>query len=622
MKYPFRLAKQAIPCFLLHYLLLVPGNETSAQQPLNLDFEKTGSGHPSMPWGWEYEPVSGMKASLDSSVKKQGMYSLFLEGDDKNDLSLTQSLNFYFEPYGLLSKKITVDGWCRTEKLSGSILIRLEQNRDSANETATSSQFVQMNGNTHVWERFAFTLQILPKVNWIRLQIIHSGAGRAWLDQLVLSSGKKRIKSLAVAPAFTPSQMNWLYNATQPIRGVDARSPIAEPDDKDLESFKRIAGDAQIIALGEATHGTSEFFRLKHRVLEYAVKEMGVRVFAIEDHQLIAEKVNQYVLSGNGDLRKSMTGMFGVWDNQEVVNLIKWVRDYNAVHPDDKVEFLGFDMQMAGPPLDSLFNFLGAKDTVLLNNVSGLLEGLKNNWMTMYLVSDSLKQEWKKNATVVFEKVFAQKNKWLSHARSLADTVLVEWAVQYARLIKQFAEENINPMGLYRDKAMADNISWILSQRRPGTRMLIWAHDVHISRGEYPDNSYNYHRGISMGSWLAKKYGGLYKAFGISTYTGGYRAFPGYTDYSKWITCPAFPAPVGSLDEALHQICLKRRSAALLLNLQQAKKQDWFVKPLPVRFANHVCYEYAYWTRFVIPFQFDGIFFADTTSAAKPYRAN
>jgi erythromycin esterase-like protein len=56
---------------------------------------------------------------------------------------------------------------------------------------------------------------------------------------------------------------------------------------KDLAPLKNAAADARIIALGEATHGTSEFFRMKHRVLEFAVMELGVRVFAIEDNQLV-----------------------------------------------------------------------------------------------------------------------------------------------------------------------------------------------------------------------------------------------------------------------------------------------------------------------------------------------
>ena len=172
-------------------------------------------------------------------------------------------------------------------------------------------------------------------------------------------------------------------------------------------------------------------------------------------------------------------------------------------------------------------------------------------------------------------------------------------------------------MALYRDVAMADNISWILSMRKPGTKILIWAHDVHISKGEHPIAENNYHAGVSMGSWLAKRYGRKYRAFGISTYTGEYRAYPSYNNYSKFINCPAFPGPIGSLDEALHQVTVKKKSSALLLNLSYAKQLNWLSSPLPVRFANHVCFEYAYWTRFSLPYQFDGIFFIDKTTGAK-----
>jgi erythromycin esterase len=300
--------------------------------------------------------------------------------------------------------------------------------------------------------------------------------------------------------------------------------------------------------------------------------------------------------------------------------MIKWIRAYNMEHPDDKVEFVGIDMQGVIQPLDSLFAFLKRTDPVMLIEVDQLLSGLKKDAGQAYRVSDSTKQAWVKAAQSSFDRISGEKQNWLSTAATHTDSMHIEWGIQYASLVKQFTIENINPMALYRDKAMAGNISWILSTHKPGTKMIVWAHDVHISRGEHPVTGLNYHRGISMGSWLAREYGTGYKAFGISTYSGEYRAYPGYTDYSKWISCPAFPGPAGSLDEALHRVAVQKRSAYLLLSLKDARQQEWLTAPLPTRFANHVSYEYAYWTRFSIPYQFDGIFFIDKTSAAKPFR--
>jgi erythromycin esterase len=588
---------------------------TNAQQSLNLDFEEISAKSSTQPWGWEYDMYStNGEVSLDSTTAHHGRQSLVMKNKPGSPASETQSLVFYLEPLLLKSKTLKIEGWVRSKDFDGSIAIKLQQGIEAIIKSDSAQP--HLNG-THNWQKFSFTGKMVSNSNWIRISIDHSGTGHVWIDDMTLYVNNKKIIALPVANPFTPSQLQWLQNASSSLIGVDASIPGTTPLYDDLKKLKEIAADATIIALGEATHGTSEFFRMKNRVLEYAVKEMGVRIFGIEDHQMVVEKVNKYVLTGEGNASKSMYGMFGVWDNQEVYNMIKWVRDYNTRYPDDKVEFVGFDMQAVAQPLDSLYSFLQATDTAVFWAVNKLLAGLKKNWPTIYSATDSAKHQWSTDAEHALNIILSKKQQWLYAAHNKKDTLHIEWGVQYARLVKQFARENIDPMVLYRDEAMAENISWTLSLRPPKTKMLIWAHDVHISRGEHPDTNLNYHRAISMGSWLAKKYGAQYKAFGLSTYTGAYRSYPGYTDYSKWISCPVYPGPVGSLDEALHQIAKKRKAPALLLDLTKARQQKWISSPLPVRFANHVCYEYAYWTRFSVPYQFDGIIFIDKTTPAK-----
>ena len=151
--------------------------------------------------------------------------------------------------------------------------------------------------------------------------------------------------------------------------------------------------------------------------------------------------------------------------------------------------------------------------------------------------------------------------------------------------------------------------------------MLLWAHDNHISRGEHPDNDLNIYFGISMGSHLAKQFGNDYKAFGLSTYRGSYWAQISYTDFTQ-LAVPLFTAPAGSLDEALHRVSENWHGPMLLLDLSGARAESRLSRPIPVRFANHVSIDYGYWTRFSVPYQFDGIFFIDETSAARSYARN
>lgn len=113
----------------------------------------------------------------------------------------------------------------------------------------------------------------------------------------------------------------------------------------DMKPLKKIIGDARIVSLGEATHGTREFFQLKHRMLEFLVKEKGFTIFSIEANMPEAYRLNDYVLNGNGDPATLIKGMyFWTWSTEEVLDMVMWMREFNKSGK-GHLQFTGFDMQ-------------------------------------------------------------------------------------------------------------------------------------------------------------------------------------------------------------------------------------------------------------------------------------
>src|SRR5712671_2640042 len=113
----------------------------------------------------------------------------------------------------------------------------------------------------------------------------------------------------------------------------------------DMKPLTKMIGNARIVSLGEATHGSREFFQLKHRMLEYLATEMGFTIFSIEANMPEAYRLNDYVLNGNGDPAKLIKGMyFWTWDTQEVLDMVLWMREFNKSGK-GRIEFTGFDMQ-------------------------------------------------------------------------------------------------------------------------------------------------------------------------------------------------------------------------------------------------------------------------------------
>ena len=83
---------------------------------------------------------------------------------------------------------------------------------------------------------------------------------------------------------------------------IPIKTTKAENGFEDLMPLKDILADKKIIGMGEATHGSAEFFEMKHRMFEFLVEEMGYRIFVIEDQFGDGQVVNDYILNAKGTL--------------------------------------------------------------------------------------------------------------------------------------------------------------------------------------------------------------------------------------------------------------------------------------------------------------------------------
>lgn len=143
---------------------------------------------------------------------------------------------------------------------------------------------------------------------------------------------------------------------------VRLQTPEARHGFADMTPLKKIIGKARIVSLGEATHGSREFFQLKHRMLEFLATEMGFTIFSIEANMPEAYRLNDYVLNGNGDPVKLIKGLyFWTWDTQEVLDMVLWMREFNKSGK-GRVQFTGFDMQTPNVAADIVADFVNKHD--------------------------------------------------------------------------------------------------------------------------------------------------------------------------------------------------------------------------------------------------------------------
>ena len=156
-----------------------------------------------------------------------------------------------------------------------------------------------------------------------------------------VASPTLRDKFRGTTPPEPQELVERIGRAAFPLQGVDPGSGFA-----DLEPLGDAWRGARIVALGEATHGTSEFFRMKHRITEFLVTRMGFRHVAMELDPLLGQHVESYV---QGERRENpVAELPWPWRTREVANLVEWMRRYNTPAPaEERIHFSGIDYQGA-----------------------------------------------------------------------------------------------------------------------------------------------------------------------------------------------------------------------------------------------------------------------------------
>ena len=307
--------------------------------------------------------------------------------------------------------------------------------------------------------------------------------------------------------------VSWVAQHATPLTTSDPSVSLS-----DLSSLKAMVGDAHIVGLGEATHGTREFFRMKHRMLQLLVSEMGFTRFAIEATSPEANDVNRYVLTGEGNPRVALSRLyFWTWNTQEVLDMIEWMRGWNSrASPSRQVQFLGFDMQHPGTAMDSVLSYVQRIDppNTWVTERYMCLHGFRNLGETPGLAmafyggrtADSSKAKCARGLQDVSDTLRLKRAAYV--ARSSAAEY--ELCLHDARLVQQYeATASVAANGVAgpreRDRYMAENVQWIRDQAPPGTKIVLWAHNGHIARTP-----------LTMGEHLHAKYGADYVSLGFA----------------------------------------------------------------------------------------------------------
>lgn len=391
---------------------------------------------------------------------------------------------------------------------------------------------------------------------------------------------------------------------------LSLRTVVPGSGSSDLASLRSLIGDARVVGLGEATHDTREFFQLKHRMLEYLVSDLGFTLFAIEAPFPESLAVNHYVLTGEGDARHSLTSMrFYCWDCEEVVELIEWMRRWNAEH-DRKVFFYGYDMQSSAPAVIWLLRYLQRRDSILYARIRSPFQPLALDLQVSDWVNRTESEKTAAQAAIAAasDALAAMKVDTAEERCELAIARL--HAAVLGQCVRKWAGVSTEDKWRVRDSAMAENISTLLEIHGPGARTVVWAHNAHIqlrSGGEFGFTA------PTMGQHLRTMFGKDYVAIGLLFDHGSFGALD---ESAKMHECAVSSVP-GTLDATLAEA----GPPILALDLRQVPQSlaAWFAAAPATRCiagVHHPVLDDRAWTKVDPRMLFDALLFVRETSAA------
>jgi erythromycin esterase len=137
--------------------------------------------------------------------------------------------------------------------------------------------------------------------------------------------------------------IEWLRARAQPIGSLDPEAPL-----EDLAPFGHAVGEAVVVGLGESVRGArtgSELYTVKHRILRLLVEWLGFRAMTLEDSEAVGEALDDHVRTGRGDPRSLLAEAWTPWRTEEFLDVIQWIRAFNATHPEDMVRIVGVDTE-------------------------------------------------------------------------------------------------------------------------------------------------------------------------------------------------------------------------------------------------------------------------------------
>ena len=403
---------------------------------------------------------------------------------------------------------------------------------------------------------------------------------------------------------------------------------FARIDQVNLDNLMERIGDSRIVLLGEASHGTAEFYEMRARITKELIEKRGFTSVAVEADWPDAAHINQYIHGTEPDplLESKPFSRFPtwMWANHSVLEFSHWLKKHNEkIDSEEKqIGFYGLDLYSLFSSIEAVLGYLDKVDPATAE-VARTRYGCLMPWsddLGMYSQVTITKQyrECEEDVIATLRDLLAKRIEY-----SQADGEQFFNAEQNARLVKNaeryyrtmyYAENN---SWNQRDQHMFETLQSVIAHRGPKAKVVIWEHNSHI--GDARATQMSARGELNIGQLAREEYGNDAYLIGFGTDHGTVAAA------SEWGGPMEVKQVQPSHIDSYERVCHEVKTDNFLLPLRNPLQQITRKKLLAERLERAIGVIYrpetelqSHYFYACLPNQFDEYIWFDETRAVVP----
>ena len=309
---------------------------------------------------------------------------------------------------------------------------------------------------------------------------------------------------------------------------ADVAEPLPDLDDPAFGALFERYADRRVVLLGEASHGTSEFYRARAAISRYLIEKKGFDILAVEADWPDAAVVDRYVrhkparLDAEPPFQRFPTWM---WRNTDVAALLEWMRAHNeGVASENRAGFYGLDIYNMHGSIAAVLAYLDKVDpqaAAVARERYGCLTPWQRDPSTYGRAV--LSAGYRKCEEAVLAQCRDLLRRHLEYAAGDGDSFLdaaqnarlIASAERYYRVMYYGGPESWN----LRDTHMFETLQNLLEVRGPHSKAIVWAHNSHIGDARFTDMG-NVRSELNVGQLCRQRFGEQAALIGFGTHAG------------------------------------------------------------------------------------------------------